>query len=168
MLTYLQDASDAGAKIMPNTRADRILTEDGRARRHPGVLRPSDVQRATGQRPVDLGGRHLRRTGRHTRGLDHRRQWHADVLGSQPDDHGDGPGAPQCDQHAGEASGFRLVAAAEHSPGARRPQRPRDEHRLKEQAHQPGPVAVEAEGIPVSEPLGDVAGEYRDEERREQ
>lgn len=31
MLTYLQDASDAGATLMPNTRADRILTENGRA-----------------------------------------------------------------------------------------------------------------------------------------
>ena len=31
MLTYLQDASDAGAKLLPNTRADRILTENGRA-----------------------------------------------------------------------------------------------------------------------------------------
>lgn len=31
MLTYLQDACDAGAKVMPNTRADRILTENGTA-----------------------------------------------------------------------------------------------------------------------------------------
>ena len=31
MLTYLQDASDAGAKLMPNTRADRIITENGAA-----------------------------------------------------------------------------------------------------------------------------------------
>ncbi len=31
MLTYLQDACDAGAQILPNTRADRILTESGRA-----------------------------------------------------------------------------------------------------------------------------------------
>jgi len=31
MLTYLQDACDAGATIMPNTRADRILTENGAA-----------------------------------------------------------------------------------------------------------------------------------------
>ena len=29
--TYLQDASDAGAKLLPNTRADRILTENGKA-----------------------------------------------------------------------------------------------------------------------------------------
>lgn len=29
MLTYLQDACDAGATIMPNTRADRILIENG-------------------------------------------------------------------------------------------------------------------------------------------
>jgi choline dehydrogenase-like flavoprotein len=29
MLTYLQDACDAGAVIMPNTRAERIVTEDG-------------------------------------------------------------------------------------------------------------------------------------------
>jgi choline dehydrogenase-like flavoprotein len=29
--TYLQDASDAGAKLLPNTRAERILTESGRA-----------------------------------------------------------------------------------------------------------------------------------------
>ena len=31
MRTYLQDASDAGAKLLPNTRADRILTENGAA-----------------------------------------------------------------------------------------------------------------------------------------
>ena len=31
MRTYLQDASDAGAKLLPNTRADRILTENGTA-----------------------------------------------------------------------------------------------------------------------------------------
>ncbi len=31
MRTFLQDASDAGAKLMPNTRADRILTENGKA-----------------------------------------------------------------------------------------------------------------------------------------
>ena len=29
--TYLQDASDAGAKLLPNTRAERILTDDGKA-----------------------------------------------------------------------------------------------------------------------------------------
>jgi choline dehydrogenase-like flavoprotein len=29
--TYLQDASDAGAKLLPNTRAERILTESGKA-----------------------------------------------------------------------------------------------------------------------------------------
>jgi choline dehydrogenase-like flavoprotein len=29
--TYLQDASDAGAKLLPNTRAERILTEGGKA-----------------------------------------------------------------------------------------------------------------------------------------
>ena len=29
--TYLQDASDAGATLLPNTRADRILTENGKA-----------------------------------------------------------------------------------------------------------------------------------------
>jgi choline dehydrogenase-like flavoprotein len=29
--TYLQDASDAGAKLLPNTRAGRILTDDGKA-----------------------------------------------------------------------------------------------------------------------------------------
>jgi choline dehydrogenase-like flavoprotein len=29
--TFLQDASDAGAKLLPNTRADRILTENGKA-----------------------------------------------------------------------------------------------------------------------------------------
>jgi choline dehydrogenase-like flavoprotein len=29
--TYLQDASDAGAKLLPNTRADRIRTESGKA-----------------------------------------------------------------------------------------------------------------------------------------
>ncbi|MGA9678568.1 MAG: GMC family oxidoreductase [Mycobacterium sp.] len=29
--TYLQDASDAGAKLLPNTRAERILTENGKA-----------------------------------------------------------------------------------------------------------------------------------------
>ena len=29
--TYLQDASDAGAKLLPNTRAERILTESGAA-----------------------------------------------------------------------------------------------------------------------------------------
>ncbi len=29
--TYLQDASDAGAQLLPNTRADRILTDDGKA-----------------------------------------------------------------------------------------------------------------------------------------
>ena len=29
--TYLQDASDAGAKLLPNTRADRIRTENGKA-----------------------------------------------------------------------------------------------------------------------------------------
>jgi choline dehydrogenase-like flavoprotein len=31
MRTYLQDASDAGAKLLPNTRAERILTEGGKA-----------------------------------------------------------------------------------------------------------------------------------------
>ena len=31
MRTYLQDASDAGAKLVPNTRAQRILTDDGKA-----------------------------------------------------------------------------------------------------------------------------------------
>jgi choline dehydrogenase-like flavoprotein len=31
MRTYLQDASDAGAKLLPNTRAERILTERGKA-----------------------------------------------------------------------------------------------------------------------------------------
>ena len=31
MRTYLQDASDAGAKLLPNTRAERILTENGAA-----------------------------------------------------------------------------------------------------------------------------------------
>lgn len=31
MLTYLQDASDAGAMLMPNTRVERILTENGAA-----------------------------------------------------------------------------------------------------------------------------------------
>src|SRR5271166_1398978 len=31
MRTYLQDASDAGAKLLPNTRADRIRTENGKA-----------------------------------------------------------------------------------------------------------------------------------------
>jgi choline dehydrogenase-like flavoprotein len=31
MRTYLQDASDAGAKLLPNTRADRILTENSKA-----------------------------------------------------------------------------------------------------------------------------------------
>jgi choline dehydrogenase-like flavoprotein len=31
MRTYLQDASDAGAKLLPNTRAERILTESGKA-----------------------------------------------------------------------------------------------------------------------------------------
>ena len=31
MRTYLQDASDAGAKLLPNTRAERILTENGKA-----------------------------------------------------------------------------------------------------------------------------------------
>jgi choline dehydrogenase-like flavoprotein len=29
--TFLQDASDAGAKLLPNTRAERILTENGKA-----------------------------------------------------------------------------------------------------------------------------------------
>jgi choline dehydrogenase-like flavoprotein len=31
MRTYLQDASDAGAKLLPNTRAERILTKNGAA-----------------------------------------------------------------------------------------------------------------------------------------
>ena len=31
MRTYLQDASDAGAKLLPNTRADRIRTDSGKA-----------------------------------------------------------------------------------------------------------------------------------------
>jgi choline dehydrogenase-like flavoprotein len=31
MRTFLQDASDAGAQLMPNTRVDRILTSDGAA-----------------------------------------------------------------------------------------------------------------------------------------
>ena len=31
MRTYLQDASDAGAKLLPNTLAERILTENGTA-----------------------------------------------------------------------------------------------------------------------------------------
>ena len=31
MRTFLQDASDAGARLLPNTRADRILTENGEA-----------------------------------------------------------------------------------------------------------------------------------------
>ena len=31
MRTYLQDASDAGAKLLPNTCAERILTENGAA-----------------------------------------------------------------------------------------------------------------------------------------
>ena len=31
MRTFLQDASDAGAQLLPNTRADRILTTDGKA-----------------------------------------------------------------------------------------------------------------------------------------
>ena len=31
MRTFLQDASDAGAKLLPNTRAERILTENGTA-----------------------------------------------------------------------------------------------------------------------------------------
>jgi choline dehydrogenase-like flavoprotein len=31
MRTFLQDASDAGAKLLPNTRAERILTENGKA-----------------------------------------------------------------------------------------------------------------------------------------
>ena len=31
LLTYLQDASDAGAQLLPNAHADRILTENGKA-----------------------------------------------------------------------------------------------------------------------------------------
>lgn len=50
-------------------------------------------------------------------------------------------------------------------PGA--PQGPCDQQGLEEQPDQPAGVGVEAEGVPVVDVLGDVPGEHRHEERRD-
>ncbi len=51
------------------------------------------------------------------------------------------------------------------SPCARRPERPDNQERLKEQADSAGSIAVEAECIDAIHILRDVAGKNYDEER---